>query len=135
MVDGGFVDQVGVPFSSDHTHVSGLDSATAPAPGAASNAHYEIADEGTERLTEVTTQWVKDRKVEMTIEKLDEFVVRVSSERRNSEIDPEWADRRRRYRRRLTRWKVAQLEERPNRRRRRLKSGVRCDPCVSGRGR
>jgi hypothetical protein len=119
-VDGGFVDQVGVPFSSDHTHISCFDSTTAPAPGAASNAHYE---------------WVKDRKVEMTIEKLDEFVVRVSSERRNSEIDPEWADRRGRYRRRLRRWKVAQLEERPNRRRRRLKSGVRCDPCVSGRGR
>ncbi len=46
-----------------------------------------------QRLTEVTTQWIKDRKVEKTIEKFDEFVVRVSRERRNSEIDPEPADR------------------------------------------
>ncbi len=46
-----------------------------------------------QRLTEVTTEWIKDQKVEETIEKLDEFVVRVSMERRNSEIDPEWADR------------------------------------------
>ena len=46
-----------------------------------------------QRLTEVTTEWIKDQKVEETIEKLDEFVVRVSRERRNSEIDPEWADR------------------------------------------
>ena len=87
------MDQVGVPFSSDHTHISCLDSATAPAPGAASNTDYEIADEGTERLTEVTTQWIKDRKVEKTIEKLDEFVARVSRERCNSEIDLESADR------------------------------------------
>ncbi len=87
------MDQVGVPFSSDHTHISGLDSATAPAPGAATNPDYEIADEGTERLTEVTTEWIKDQKVEKAIEKLDAFVVRVSRERRNSEIDPEWADR------------------------------------------
>jgi hypothetical protein len=50
LVDGGFVDQVGVPFSSDHTHISCFDSATAPAPGAASNADYEIADEGTEGM-------------------------------------------------------------------------------------
>jgi serine/threonine protein kinase len=46
-----------------------------------------------QRLTEVTTEWIKDRKVEKTVEKLDEFVVRVSRDRRNSEIDPEWADR------------------------------------------
>ncbi len=49
-MDGGVVDQVGVPFSSDHTHISGLDSATAPAPGAANNADYEITDEGTEGM-------------------------------------------------------------------------------------
>ena len=46
-----------------------------------------------QRLTEVTTEWIKDRKIEKTIEKLDEFVARISRQRRNSEIDPEPADR------------------------------------------
>ncbi len=49
-MDGEVVDQVGVPFSSDHKHISCLDSATAPPPGAASNANDEIADEGTEGM-------------------------------------------------------------------------------------
>lgn len=44
------------------------------------------------RLIEVTAEWNKDRKVDKTIEKLDQFVARISEQRNNSGIDSEPAD-------------------------------------------
>ena len=44
------------------------------------------------RLIEVTAEWDKDRKVDKTIEKLDQFVARISEQRNNSGIDSEPAD-------------------------------------------
>jgi len=44
------------------------------------------------RLIEVTAEWNKDRKVDKTIEKLDQFVARISEQRNNSGIDSEPVD-------------------------------------------
>ena len=55
--------------------------------------HADLKRDLEKRLTEVTAEWNKDRKVDKTIEKLDQFVARVSEQRNNRGIDSEPADR------------------------------------------